>query len=415
MAGRKKSRVFQFGLYGLDTNLLVALFFIMVFGFIMIYSASYYLAGMSSVYKNDPMYLLKNQVTYSILGIVAMLVVSNINYHVWSRFAVLGYLTSVLLVLLLKVPGLGVKVKGAVRWLKLGPLPQFQVAEPIKLIMIVFMATLIVAKGGHLKTWMSMIKMVLPSAIVAVLIWWISDNMSTAAILLGTAVFMIYVVHPEQWKFIVCLIFVVAVAGAVLWYVENLDPSELLDADFRFKRILAWLHPYDFEQGKAFQSLQGLYAIGSGGLWGKGLGNSIQKLGKIPEPFNDYIFAIICEELGIFGAGLIILLFIYLLYRIYIVSQTAVDMLGRMISIGVLSHIALQVILNLLVVTNLFPTTGVTLPFFSSGGTASVFLLIEIGLVLSINKYSVRRRLEAIWEEERNLPQRRGASNIRRV
>ena len=151
---------------------------------------------------------------------------------------------------------------------------------------------------------------------------------------------------------------------------------------------------YEYEQDKAYQSLQGLYAIGSGGLWGKGLGNSIQKLGKIPEPFNDYIFAIICEELGIFGAGLIILLFIYLLYRIYTISQIAYDLLGRMLSIGVLSHIALQVILNLLVVTNLFPTTGVTLPFFSYGGTASFFLLVEIGVVLNVNKYSVERRME---------------------
>ena len=165
---------------------------------------------------------------------------------------------------------------------------------------------------------------------------------------------------------------------------------------FRFARIRAWLDPYEYEDGKAYQSLQGLYAIGSGGLWGKGLGNSIQKLGKIPEPYNDYIFAIICEELGIFGAGLIVLLFIYLLYRIYIISQTAEDLLGRMISIGVFSHIALQVILNLLVVTGLFPTTGVTLPFFSYGGTATVFLLMEIGLVLNVNKYSVKKRLDAL-------------------
>lgn len=162
----------------------------------------------------------------------------------------------------------------------------------------------------------------------------------------------------------------------------------------------AWLEPYEYEKDTAFQSLQGLYAIGSGGLFGKGLGNSIQKLGKIPEPYNDYIFAIICEELGIFGAGLIILLFIYLLYRIFIISQTAEDLLGRMISIGVFSHIALQVILNLLVVTNLFPTTGVTLPFFSYGGTATVFLLMEIGLVLNVNKYSIQKRLDAIREEK---------------
>lgn len=397
MTKKRRGRIFQFGLYGLDTNLLVVLFFVIVFGLIMIYSASYYTAGMSKAYNYDSMKLLKDQMKYTALGLVAMMVVSNIDYHVWSRLAVLGYLFCVGLIMLLKVPGLGVEVKGAIRWLRIGPI-QFQVAEPVKLVMIVFMATLIVARGRKLKSWLSMFWMILPSGIIAVMIWKISDNMSTAAILLGTAVFMIYVVHPEQWKFVLCAAGVIILVGAVLYYVKNLDPTELADANFRFARIRAWLEPYEYEQDTAFQSLQGLYAIGSGGVWGKGLGNSIQKLGKIPEPYNDYIFAIICEELGIFGAGLIILLFIYLLYRIYTISQTAEDMLGRMLAIGVMSHIALQVILNLMVVTNLFPTTGVTLPFFSYGGTASCFLLMEIGLVLSVNKYSVKKRLDAIRE-----------------
>ncbi len=369
----------------------------MIFGFIMLYSASYYTAGLSKAYNYDSMYLLKTQITYSLLGIAAMLVVSCINYHVWSLLVLPGYVFCCALVLLLKVPSLGVTVKGATRWLRIGPI-QFQVAEPIKLIMIIFMATLIVVRRKKLRSWMSMIRMIIPTAIVSALILVISDNMSTAAILLGTAVFMIYVVHPEQWKFFLCAAGTAALVAGVLYYVKNLDPAEMNEINFRLVRIRAWLFPYEYEQGKAYQSLQGLYAIGSGGLWGKGLGNSIQKLGKIPEPYNDYIFAIICEELGIFGAGLIILLFIYLLYRLYTISQTAHDLLGRMLAIGVLSHIALQVILNLMVVTNLFPTTGVTLPFFSSGGTASVFLLIEIGVVLNVNKYSVEKRLEALRE-----------------
>ncbi|MCI8430789.1 MAG: cell division protein FtsW [Lachnospiraceae bacterium] len=399
MAGRKEERLFQFSLYGLDTNLLVVLFFVMIFGFIMIYSASYYTAGLSQAYNHDPMYLLKNQVVYSILGIIAMLLVSCVNYHFWCIFALPGYLACIVLVLLLKVPSIAVTVKGATRWLRIGPV-QFQVAEPVKLLMIVVMATLIVIRRHRLRSWKYMIQLVIPPAIVAVMILKISNNMSTAAILLGTAVFMIYVVHPEHWKFILCGAALAALVAGVLYYVKNLDPLQM-EENFRLVRIRAWLYPYEYEQDKAFQSLQGLYAIGSGGLWGRGLGNSIQKLGKIPEPYNDYIFAIICEELGIFGAGLIILLFIYLLYRIYTVSQLAEDLLGRMISIGVLSHIALQVILNLMVVTNLFPTTGVTLPFFSYGGTATVFLMIEIGLVLSVNKYSVKRRMEYERERER--------------
>ncbi|MCD8097732.1 MAG: FtsW/RodA/SpoVE family cell cycle protein [Lachnospiraceae bacterium] len=388
----REEKVFQPGLRGLDTNLLAALFFVMVFGFVMIYSASYYTAGLSATYNYDFMYLLKNQVAYSLIGIAAMFVVSNINYHVWSIFAIPGYVVCILLILLLKTP-LGVTVKGATRWLRIGGI-QFQVAEPVKLIMIVVMATLIVVWGRQLKSWLSILRMMVPSLIVSLLILRISNNMSTAAILLGMTVFMIYIVHPDQWRFFLLAAIAIVAVAAIVYYVENLDPATLEDAGFRFARIRAWLEPYEYEQDTAYQSLQGLYAIGSGGLFGKGLGNSIQKLGTIPEPYNDYIFAIICEELGVFGAGLIILLFIYLLYRIYVISQTAEDLLGRMISIGVLSHIALQVILNMMVVTGLFPTTGVTLPFFSYGGTASIFLLIEIGLVLSVNKWSIQKRLD---------------------
>lgn len=170
------------------------------------------------------------------------------------------------------------------------------------------------------------------------------------------------------------------------------------ESAFRIARIQAWVDPYAYESDKAYQSLQALYAIGSGGLFGKGLGNSIQKLGRIPEPYNDMIFSIICEELGIFGAGLVILLFIYLLYRLYSVAQEAEDLFGRLLVIGVFSHVALQVILNLMVVTRLFPTTGVTLPFFSYGGTATFFLLIEIGMVLNVEKQSRFKREREIRE-----------------
>lgn len=393
MARKRRNRIFQFGPLGMDTNLLVVLFFIMVFGFIMIYSASYYKAGMSSAFNNDSMYFLKRQVVFSMVGVLAMLVVAGVNYHWICRFAGVGYLACFGFVALLFTP-LAITANEATRWVQLGPV-QVQVAEPVKILMIVFMATLLTAKGRHIKSWLSMIKIMIPAGIIAVLIWKVSDNMSSAVIILGTAAFMMFVVHPEYWKFIVAILIVGIGVTAIVYYVASMDPAQAAES-FRFERIRAWLDPYEYETGKAMQALQGLYAIGSGGLWGKGLGNSIQKLGKIPEPYNDYIFAIICEELGIFGAGLIVLLFIYLLYRIYIISQTAEDLLGRMISIGVFSHIALQVILNLLVVTGLFPTTGVTLPFFSYGGTATVFLLMEIGLVLNVNKYSVKKRLDAL-------------------
>lgn len=395
MAHKRRNRMFQFGSLGMDTNLLVVLFFIMVFGFIMIYSASYYKAGMSSAFNNDSMYFLKRQVVFSMVGVVAMLVVAGINYHWICKFAVLGYVACFGFVLLLFTP-LAITANEATRWVQLGPV-QVQVAEPVKILMIVFMATLLTARGKHIKSWLSMLKIMIWPGFIAVLIWKVSDNMSSAVIILGTAVFMMFVVHPEYWKFIVAALIVGAGVAVIVHYVSSMTPEQAAES-FRFERIRAWLNPYEYETGKAMQALQGLYAIGSGGLWGKGLGNSIQKLGKIPEPYNDYIFSIICEELGIFGAGLVILLFIFLLYRIYTISQTAEDMLGRMITIGVFSHIALQVTLNLLVVTGLFPTTGVTLPFFSYGGSASVFLLMEIGLVLSVNKYSIQKRLDEVRE-----------------
>jgi len=182
----------------------------------------------------------------------------------------------------------------------------------------------------------------------------------------------------------------------LLYYTKHMTDA---DSGFRLTRIQAWLDPYSYESDTAYQSLQSLYAIGSGGLMGKGLGNSIQKLGRIPEPYNDMIFAILCEELGIFGAGLVILLFIYLLYRLYSITQTAEDLFGRLLCIGVFAHVALQVLLNLLVVTSMIPTTGVTLPFFSYGGTATVFLLIEIGMVLNVEKKSRLKREGEIREE----------------
>ena len=384
----KRQRLFQPGTRGLDTNLLVVLIFIMVFGFVMIYSASYYTAGMSKAYNNDPMYLLKNQIVYTVLGVIAMLVVASVNYHIWSAFVIPGYVLCIGLILLLKTP-LGVTVKGATRWIRLGGI-QFQVAEPIKLIMIVFMATLIVMKGRHLKSWLSMIKIMIPSGIIAVLIWKISDNMSTATILLGTAVFMMYVVHPEQWKFMLCATGVVIFVAAMIYYVKHLDPSAL-EANFRFARIRAWLEPYEYEKDTAFQSLQGLYAIGSGGLFGQGLGQSIQKLGFLPESQNDMIFAIICEELGLFGAISIILVFLFMIFRFMVIANNAPDLFGALLVVGVMGHIAIQVVLNIAVVTNTIPNTGITLPFISYGGTSVLFIMMEMGIVLSVSN---RIRLE---------------------
>lgn len=389
MNKKKLKKLFSY-LVSYDMNLIVAVLFLIVFGLVMIYSASYYTASMSDTFNHDPTFLLKSQLKYSIVGLVIMLIVANIDYHSWKRVAVLGFLASLVLIALLKVPGVGVTVKGATRWIRVPGLGRFQVAEPIKVAMIVSASSFISKYAGRLTNMKAFIGALIPTAFVSFLILKISNNMSTATIVLGITFLMAFMVYPKYWPFFLMGGAGATGAGALIFFLKQKLASGDIGSGggFRGARILAWLDPYSYESDKAYQSLQALYAIGSGGLFGKGLGNSIQKLGRIPEPYNDMIFSIICEELGIFGAGLIILMFIYLLYRLYSVAQDAEDIFGRLLVIGVFAHVALQVVLNLMVVTSLFPTTGVTLPFFSFGGTATVFLLIEIGMVLNVEKKS---------------------------
>lgn len=389
MNKKKLKKLFSY-LVSYDMNLIVAVLFLIVFGLVMIYSASYYTASMSDTFNHDPTFLLKSQLKYSIVGLVIMLIVANIDYHSWKRVAVLGFLASLVLIALLKVPGVGVTVKGATRWIRVPGLGRFQVAEPIKVAMIVSASSFISKYAGRLTNMKAFIGALIPTAFVSFLILKISNNMSTATIVLGITFLMAFMVYPKYWPFFLMGGAGATGAGVLIFFLKQKLASGDIGSGggFRGARILAWLDPYSYESDKAYQSLQALYAIGSGGLFGKGLGNSIQKLGRIPEPYNDMIFSIICEELGIFGAGLIILMFIYLLYRLYSVAQDAEDIFGRLLVIGVFAHVALQVVLNLMVVTSLFPTTGVTLPFFSFGGTATVFLLIEIGMVLNVEKRS---------------------------
>ena len=192
---------------------------------------------------------------------------------------------------------------------------------------------------------------------------------------------ILFLAHPKTKKF---LVFGVGIVVAVIIGLIVINNSMTTSSSFRMRRILAWLHPEENLSSDSYQVLQGLYAIGSGGLFGKGLGNSVQKLSIIPEAQNDMIFAIICEELGLFGAILLMLLFGYMLYRLFVIAQNAPDLYGTLIVSGIFIHIALQVILNIAVVLNVIPTTGVTLPFISYGGTSVIFIMVEMGIALNI-------------------------------
>ena len=206
------------------------------------------------------------------------------------------------------------------------------------------------------------------------------DNLSTAMIIFGITVGLVFIAHPKTKPFVILAVVAVILVAILVYSLSHMDQS----SNFRLRRIQVWLHPEDYASGDGYQTLQALYAIGSGGFFGRGLGNSIQKLGSVPEAQNDMIFSIICEELGIFGAIMVLALFGYLLYRLFFVAQNAPDMFGSLLVSGVFVHIALQVIMNVAVVLNIMPNTGVTLPFISYGGTSILFLMAEMGLALSV-------------------------------
>ena len=364
----------------MDNSLLFIVLFLLGFGLIMVYSTSSYEANLDF---GDSAFYLKKQLFASILGLIAMVVVANIPYHFWERFAVLGYIASAVLILLI-IP-FGHEAGGAKRWLYIGPI-SLQPAEVAKLGMILFLASMICSMGKAIRTpkgfWMTL----LMPAPLAGMIWKITNNLSSAIIVMGIAVLMLFVSCPDYKRFILLGLAGLAGTAGVVFLIVQRAASQADSLNFRGARVLAWLDPEAYASGKGFQTLQALYAIGSGGILGKGLGQSMQKLGFLPEAQNDMIFSIICEELGLFGGFAVIIMFLLLIWRFMIIANNAPDLFGALLVVGVMGHIAIQVILNIAVVTNTIPNTGISLPFISYGGSSVMFLLIEIGLVLSVAK-----------------------------
>lgn len=347
-----------------DYTLLAALFLLVIMGLVILYSTSAY---NGEVKFHDSFYYLKKQAFATLLGIAGMFVASNMDYHIWKHLAVLGYFTAILLSI--AVLFIGDEYNGSKRWLSLGPF-SFQPSEFAKVAVILFLAYMVtknVQNMGKMRTMIKIIVMILP--IVALVG---ASNLSTAIIILGIAVILVFVASPKYGQFVVMGVLGVGFMTIFL----GLE-------SYRLERLAIWRNPEAYEKG--YQTLQGLYAIGSGGLFGKGLGHSIQKLGFVPEAQNDMIFSIICEELGLFGAGFILILFLILIWRFFVIATHAQDLFGTLIATGAMGHMMIQVILNIAVVTNTIPNTGITLPFISYGGTSVVFLLFEMGLVLSVS------------------------------
>ena len=364
-----------------DYSLVAVIILLTCFGLIMLYSTSSYLA---EVQQGDDMFYFRKQALISGASIIGALVISRIDYHILTRFITLLYGMAIVLMMLVKT-NLGITANGARRWLGVGESLSFQPSEIAKIAVIVCLPYMIVHMGKKVKTLKACMLLGAMGGALAFVAYVFTDNLSTAIIIFCITAGLIFVAHPNVKPFLIIGgVGLALIIMLILFLNATVDPAT--NENFRIQRILVWLHPEDFASGDGYQTIQALYAIGSGGLLGRGLGNSIQKLGSVPEAQNDMIFSIVCEELGILGGVMVLLLFAYLLYRLFFIAQNAPDMFGSLMAAGIFIHIALQVIFNIAVVVNLMPNTGITLPFISYGGTSIVFLMAEMGLALSISR-----------------------------
>lgn len=363
---RKKTKKSYF-----DYSLMFLIIFMLAFGLLMLYSTSSYNAAIEF---GDSTYYLKKQFKSTLLGLAVMFIVANIDYHKLTWAGIVGYVTSLILIALVLSP-LGNEVNGARRWIIIGGM-SIQPAEVAKLALIMLLALVINNRRQNIRKLGVTAKIFALCVPPAAEILLITKNMSSALIIVGITFVMLFVASPKYSHYII-----LGAAGVSLIFAYL-----FLGSGFRSERVDAWMDPESYASGKGYQTLQALYAIGSGGLTGKGLGQSVQKLGYIPEAQNDMIFSIICEELGLFGGIAVILLFLMMIWRLLVIANNAEDLYGSMIVIGVMAHISIQVVLNIAVVTNVLPNTGITLPFISYGGTSILFLMMEMGLVLAVSK-----------------------------
>lgn len=355
-----------------DYSLLFITIFMMGFGLVMLYSASSYEASMEF---GDSKYYVISQIKAAVIGVILMVVVIKFDYHIFKKplVALVAYFGSILMAMMVLSP-IGISANGASRWISIAGF-SIQVCEVVKIGVIVFMAFVIEKKAKKLKNIGTFLLCMVFIGISAGVIALITKDLSSAIIVAGIGVVMLFVACPRISYFVIMIgAGVAAVAGAIM-----IEP-------FRFERIRVWLNPEKFADEGGFQVLQSLYSLGSGGLFGKGLGNGIQKLGYVPEAQNDMIFTVICEELGVIGGIAVILMFIFMIWRFMIVANNAPDLFGSMLVVGVMAHISIQTVMNIAVVTNSMPNTGVTLPFMSYGGSSILCLLIEIGIVLAVSK-----------------------------
>ncbi|MCD7854314.1 MAG: putative lipid II flippase FtsW [Clostridiales bacterium] len=350
-----------------DFIILFVVLLLVIIGTIMIFSASYYSAGNNEAFNYDIYYFLKKHLTYLAVGMIAMIILANYNYKGLKPFLPIAYGASLVFLVLVLI--FGTEINGAKRWLWF-----FQPSEVAKLALILFLSSYIDENKNILTTPKGFVRCIaivcVPTGLIAI------ENLSTAIVTFAIGMGILFIGTPNKRFFLpfIPLGGLGLLAGIAL-------------ASFRLERIKAWLNPFDYAQDTGYQAVQSFYAIASGGFLGLGLGHSRQKLGYIPEAHNDIIFSILCEELGFFGAAIVIILFMILIWRVIRVSMLADTEFGVLTAGGIIIMIGIQVIMNIAVVTNTMPNTGIPLPFISYGGTSLIIMLISMGIVLNISKF----------------------------
>ena len=356
----------------MDLTFLFLLLIILTVGLIMLFSASYIFAN---TYYGNSYYFITKQAGFALFGVLVMLAVSKIDYHFIRKFALPFYIIMVVFLIVMLILPPMVKGTGVKRWFSIGPI-NFQPSEFAKFAIILLLSHLISANQKLMKTFrFGVLGLGLLVGLVCILVVLEPHLSATVLIFLIGAVMMI--VGGMKLRYIFGALGVAAIGVAVL-----------LSGVIKYAqdRITFWLNPWAAPVGEGYQTIQSLLSIGSGGWLGRGLGQSRQKYLWVPEPHNDFIFAIVCEELGVIGAMIIIALFCLLMWRGFVIAMKAPDKFGSLLALGLTFQVALQMTLNILVVTNTIPNTGISLPFFSYGGTSLVILLFEMGIILSVSR-----------------------------
>ena len=380
---KKKNKMEGFSKFlnnSVDFTLVITVLLLLSLGLVMVLSAS----SPTALQKYDKSYyFFVRQLIFAVLGLFGMYFISKIDYRIYQKFYKHAWILSI--ILLISVFAFGSDSHGAKRWIDLGIIT-FQPSEIVKILMIIFYAGILVKDREELGSfWKGIVKHLLYLVPIAALLV-IEPHVSTTMVISIVVCIMMIMAGCKFWQFILSGLIALSAAGGiatVLYYASSWFQKKF---QYIVTRFITFTDPWQDATGKGWQIIQSLYAIGSGGLFGVGLGESKQKYLYLSEPYNDFIFSVLAEELGFVGCLLVFVLFAFFIWRGVLIAMRAPDMFGSLVAIGITALVGVQVIINVAVVTSSMPVTGMQLPFFSYGGTALALLLCEVGILLSISR-----------------------------